>query len=109
MAKGRRDPNWQQKVLAWQASGKNCLAWCKENKIPYTTFLGWRQQLENASEQQLLAHSPKGFIELKEQLASNSVCSGITLEYQGIKIYLQAEFNPIVLKKCIACLGGVSC
>ena len=111
MAKGRPNPNWQQKVLEWQASGKNCLVWCKENQIPYTTLLGWKQRFENSHKGlQSNVQSSKAFVELKDQPVPNSeICSGITLEYHGIKIRLEAGFNSVVLKQCLACLGGVPC
>jgi hypothetical protein len=110
MAKGKPDPNWQQKILEWQASGKKGLAWCQENQIPYTTFLGWKQRFENSHKRlQSNVQSSKAFIELKDQPLSNSrICSGVTLECNGIKICLQTGFNPVVLKQCIACLGGAS-
>jgi hypothetical protein len=110
MAKGRPDPNWQQKVLEWQASGKSGLAWCKENQIPYTTLLGWKKRLENSHKEQQSNHRlSKAFIELKDQPINTGICSGVTLEYQSIKICLQAGFNSDVLKQCLACLGGVFC
>jgi hypothetical protein len=109
MAKGRRDPDWQQKVLEWQASGKASSTWCKENQIPYTTFFGWKRRFESSRKRANITPPHKGFVELKDQPAPNAVCSGVTLEYQGIKICLHPGFNPIVLKQCIACLGGASC
>jgi hypothetical protein len=109
MAKGRPDPNWKQKILEWQASGKKSILWCKENQIPYTTFIGWKQRFENSHKGlRPKVQPPKGFIELKDQPISNSRCSGITLEYHGFKIKLEAGFNADVLKQCLACLGGVS-
>jgi hypothetical protein len=111
MAKGKPDPNWQQRVLEWQASGKTILVWCQENQIPYTTFLGWKQRFENSHKGlQSNVLSSKAFIELKNQPPANSgIYSGVTLEYHGIKICLQAGFSPAVLKQCLACLGGISC
>jgi hypothetical protein len=111
MAKGRPDPNWQQKVFEWQASGKKSMLWCKENQIPYTTFLGWKRRFGNPHKGlQSKVLSPKGFIELKDPPVSNSrIFSGITIEYHDIKIRLEAGFNADVLKQCLTCLGGVSC
>jgi hypothetical protein len=107
MAKVRPNSNWQQKVLEWQASGKSGMAWCKENQVPYTTFMGWKQRFENPHKgPRTNNQSSKAFIELKDQPLPDS---GIALEYQNIKICLQAGFDPIVLKQCLVCLGGVSC
>jgi hypothetical protein len=111
MAKGRPDPNWQQKILEWQASGKKAQVWCKEQQIPQTTFSGWKKRLKNSFKAtQQNAQSSTDFIELKDHPQSNSeTCSGISLEYHGIKIHLNSGFNQVVLKQCLACLGGVSC
>lgn len=105
MAKGKPDPNWKQKVLAWKASGMSGPAWCKENNTPYTTFIGWKQRFENANKNQA-AIPPTRFIELKDPPSS---VSGITLEYQGLKICLEIGFNPTVLKQCLTCIGGIAC
>jgi hypothetical protein len=102
MAKGKIEPNWKQKVLEWQASGKTARDWSKQNNIPYTTFSGWKKRFKQAVP---TIKKSSGFIELKDQ----STCSGISLEYHGIKISLQQGFNESVLKQCLQCLGGISC
>jgi hypothetical protein len=85
MAKGKLDPSSQQKIHEWQASGKSALAWCKENQIPYTTFMGWKQRFEGSQKRpKPIVQSSKGFIELKDQPLSHSkICSGVSLEYKG--------------------------
>lgn len=105
MVKGKPDPNWKQKVLAWKTSGLSGAAWCRENKTPYTTLVGWKQRFENSKKSPTVI-TPTGFIELKD---SPSSVSGITLEYQGIKICLETGFNPTVLKQCLACIGDIAC
>lgn len=104
MAKGRPEPQWQEKVLDWEASGKSASAWCKENKISVNTFSGWRNRLKKSSVNSGRAKS--GFIELKDRVQSDP---GITLEYHGIKIHLNAQFDSVALKQCLDCLRGVSC
>jgi len=37
------------KVTEWQNSGQPVQAWCREQKIPYTTFLNWRKEPEVAT------------------------------------------------------------
>lgn len=104
MAKGRPNPNWKTKILEWKASGKNRRAWCQENKIPYTTFSGWEKRLKQFDNS--LASAGTGFIELKDQKRSDS---GITLEYNGVRIHLKAEFDQIVFEQCLNCLRGALC
>ncbi len=108
MAKGKRDPNWKQKLLEWKASGKNSRAWSEENNIPYTTLLRWKRRFEDPHKN----YPPKpkssstGFVELKDTTPSDS---GVSLEYHDIKIFLQPGFNSVVLKQCLNCLGGIVC
>src|SRR5262245_8723945 len=107
MAKGKSNPLWKEKILEWQQSGKNSRAWCLENKIPYTTFCGWRNHIKNFQEKEDLTPKPKsGFIELKKQ---DDLNPGIILECNGVKIHLMADFDAIVLKRCLDCLRGAPC
>ena len=100
MAKGKPNPVWKEKVLEWQSSGKTVAVWCKENKIPYTTFLGWKSRFRTSNEKE------NGFLELKDPIQFDP---GVTLEYNGIKIHLKHAFNPSVLKKCLDCLRSLLC
>jgi hypothetical protein len=104
MAKGRPEPQWQEKVLDWEASGKSASVWCKENKISINTLCGWKKRLKNLRESSGRVQS--GFIELKDRVQSSP---GITLEYHGIKIHLSAKFDSTALKQCLDCLRGISC
>jgi hypothetical protein len=105
MAKGSPNINWKKHVLEWQASGKSSKAWCKENKIPCTTFYGWKNRFKN-SEIATFTEAKPEFIELKD---SSLPDSGITLEYSDIKIHLRADFDQVTLKQCLTCLRGALC
>jgi len=105
MAKGKSSPNWKERVLEWKTSGKSSKAWCQENKIPYTTFSGWKNRLKK-SDDNSTAEFKTGFIELKDQTQSDP---GIFLECNGVKIHLKAEFDKLVLKQCLDCLRGAPC
>ena len=105
MAKGSPNMNWKKHVLEWQASSKSRKAWCKENKIPCTTFYGWKNRFKN-SEIATFTEAKPEFIELKD---SSLPDSGITLEYSDIKIHLRADFDQVTLKQCLTCLRGASC
>lgn len=106
MVKGKPNPSWREKVLEWKASGKDISVWCRENKIPHSTFSGWKNRFHKSDNNKASTRSKTGFIELKEQRQSDS---GIILEYNGVKIHLRAEFDGIVLKQCIECLKGATC
>ena len=102
MAKGKHNPNWQEKVKEWESSNKSSKIWCQENKIPYTTLCGWRNRLKRSDPNT----SAGNFIELKDQISSSP---GITLEYQGVRIQLNRDFDQVVLKECLHCLRGALC
>lgn len=105
MSKGKPNPNWKEKVLEWEASGKSAKAWCKEHQIPLTTLSGWKKRLNKLSKNQTTEfHRP--FIELKDKPSSNS---GIFLECHGVKIHLEPGFNAAVLKQCLVSLRGDAC
>ncbi len=103
MGKGKPDPNWKEKVKAWESSNQNPRVWCKKNQIPYTTLLGWRDRLRKKDNNKLSIEPKMNFIELKDQTQSDP---RIVLEYYGVKIQLKHEFDKIVLKECLHCLRG---
>lgn len=106
MGKSKPDPNWKEKVKAWEASNQNPRVWSKKNQIPYTTLLGWRDRLKKENRNKILIKPKMNFIELKDQTQSDP---GIILEYYGVKIQLKHEFDKIVLKECLHCLRGALC
>lgn len=103
---------WEIKVQEWLSSGRSAKSWCKENQISYNTFLGWRARLEQNNQKTNLlknadpSFSKPHFIELNE---TPKLSSGIMLEYNGIKIHLQPEFDAFSLEKCLNILRGAAC
>lgn len=98
---------WSNKVESWRQSGKSMKAWCRENQVVYTTFLGWCNRLKpNQNVNSLPSSSKTQFVELKECLKDTS---GISLECKGVVIHLTSEFNAALLKKCLAVLRDTSC
>ena len=111
MVLGKKDPQWKDKVLECQASGKTIRAWCLENHIPITTFYGWKARLQKSFKDRPLAKSKakkvkQGFVELKDPTPCDP---GLILECEGIKIHLQANFDSLILRRCLDCLRGVRC
>jgi hypothetical protein len=106
MAKGKHNPNWKEKVKEWESSNKSTKIWCQENKIPYTTLRGWRNRLKKSDHNKIFNKSVENFIELKDQIPSDP---GIILEYKGVKIQLNRDFDKVVLKECLHCLRGALC
>ena len=63
MAKGKPTKNWKEKVIEWESSGKTAKVWCQENKIPYTTLLGWNDRLKKSCKNKDLSKTQPEFIE----------------------------------------------
>ena len=106
MTKGRSKLNWKKQVLEWQSSGKSCRVWCRENKIPSSTFYGWKNRFEKSDNEIISPETKPEFIELKD---SSTPESGITVEYGSIQIHLKPNFDQATFKQCLACLRGTSC
>lgn len=103
---GKPNPNWKEKVREWESSNKSTKEWCRENQIPYTTLLGWRDRLKKADHKKASIKQAADFVELKDNSLSDS---GIVLEYHGVKIQLKREFDKTVLRECLECLRGYLC
>lgn len=103
MAKGKPNADWKRLVLEWRASGKSSTDWCEENKVPVNTLSGWKRRLKKHELNNALVQSETGFIELKNHEISGS---GISLEYDGIIINLEAQFDSRALRQCLNCLRG---
>ena len=107
---------WEGKIQEWRLSDKSAQIWCQENQVVYTTFLGWRSRFERQEHTQngkpsvrkssAHASNQNHFIELKDKPKAST---GIILECQGVQIHLLAEFDPVVLKKCLDTLRGAVC
>jgi len=89
---------WEDIIYQQKASGKSISAWCRENQILARSFFYWRAKF-----------FPKEinrdcFTELVENKNTD-----IKLEYLGISISLDENFNTEALKKCLKVLKEMSC
>jgi hypothetical protein len=108
MSQNRNSNNreWAEKIEKWKLSGKSAQAWCRENQVIYTTFMGWRKRLEINKSSKIIRKSSAQFIELKDQPKAQPE---ISLEYNGVIIHLKGEFDSSLMKKCLAVLRGIPC
>jgi hypothetical protein len=88
-------------IEQWRSSGKSAKAWCRENNLVYTTFLGWVYRSQE--KKKALSSS---FIEIKDRPQTSS---GISLEYDGIRINISSDFDPVILNQCLQALRGKKC
>jgi hypothetical protein len=99
---------WAEKIEQWKLSGKKAQTWCRENQVVYTTFMGWCKRFKINKSAQTIRKSPlkAQFIELTDQ---PKIHPEISLEYNGVIIHLKGEFDPSLMKKCLAVLRGILC
>ena len=89
---------WEARFFQYKTSGFSAARWCKNNQISPSTFQYWKIRLKEAS---LDASS---FIELADPQDT-----GITLEFQGIRILLEHGFEAFALTRCLEALKAVKC
>lgn len=113
-----RKPRQVQSVAArknaieqWRISGLSPRQWCRQNGIPYTTFMGWRARLNKEESVSSAALSSSSFIEIVDNPSNskNFNCSGVVLEYQDVHIHLTKGFDSTVLQSCIRVLKEKAC
>ncbi len=89
---------WEAKVQQQRASGLSINRWCREQQIRPSTFHYWKEQV--------FVEAPlnrEHFTELADPK------NAIVLEYQGIRICLEKNFDPVALKQCLLLLQELQC
>ncbi len=90
---------WKENILNRQSSGLSIAEWCRRHKIAPHNFYYWQKKIFPK------AHLGEFvFAEIKEEIISNDLGSGVTLECQGITVHLSQKFVPSVLKRCLEVL-----
>jgi hypothetical protein len=89
--------NWESKIREQKTSGLSVNQWCCKNQVTKGSFHYWKNRLEPKSE---LTRSC--FTELPIDQGT-----GITMEYQGIRILIDKSFDPATLRSCLAALRGI--
>lgn len=90
---------WKERILAQQASGLSATKWCHQNQVSLSSFFYWKDRF--FPKQKLFRSS---FTEL-----SHINGSGISLEYHGVRISLERDFDPLILKRCLFTLMELRC
>jgi hypothetical protein len=97
---------WKENILKQRQSGLSVAAWCRQNNFNVHTFGYWQGKIFPKK----MDHS--SFTEIKDKTCSedfNLNRAGIVLEYQGIHIHLDKEFDSSVLRQCLAVVQGAAC
>lgn len=90
---------WEEKIHQQQASGLSIQRWCDEHQIKAHTFHYWKDRLN-----QKTPLSRSCFTELV-----NTKAPGISIEYLGVRIHIDKNFDSATLQTCLAVLMGMKC
>ena len=93
---------WEEKIRLQKESGQSVLRWCREQKISYDSMKYWGRKLGLA---------PAKIIERSsfKELPNSSDKTGITIEYQQIRIHLAKNSDPSILMKYLQTLKAEKC
>ena len=100
MSLSNKSRDWERKIQEQRQSGLSVTRWCHSNQISYHTFLYWKRRF-----QRLQSIERKTFIEIQD----TSPKSRIHLECNGIRIYVDKDFDAPTLAKCLQMLKAAVC
>lgn len=93
---------WKEKILKQRESGLSIKRWCNENSVVIHTFNYWQTKLFPKI---LLTRSAfKEIPDRKRICVSDLKEKVIVVEYHGIRIHLDQQFEPSTLKQCLEVL-----
>jgi predicted methyltransferase len=90
--------SWEEKILQQQKSGLSIQRWCNENQVVVCQFHYWKSRL---FPKQINTSSFTELVETKN--------GGVTLEYDGVRIHLDPNFDAITLKRCLSVVREGKC
>lgn len=96
---------WKNKILSQRTSGLSIVRWCQENNIVVHNFRYWQDKLFPKTIQDRSA-----FTEIPDKAigrVSGSNETGITIEFQEIRIHLEKQFDLSALKQCLKLLKEI--
>ena len=90
---------WETKIQEQKTCGLSIKAWCQQNQITPSAFQYWKGRFYKTE-----SLTPAAFAEL-----SSANESGIFFEYQGIRIFVEKQFDLSTLTNCLIALRGMQC
>lgn len=98
---------WKENILKQRESGLSIACWCRKNNIVVHSFCYWRKKLFPKT---LLDRSSFTEISDKKKIdISDFKGAGISIEYQGIRVHIDRQFDALTLKRCLEALKDVAC
>jgi hypothetical protein len=103
-----RAVTWMGRLQEWSASGKSIAEWCQSQSLNYHRFIYWKGRLSGRRKQkkQNATHTPKGFVELNEELPLDS---GVVVKHKHAHIHLSTNFDEMTFLRCLRLLRDDKC
>ena len=96
---------WKTHIRAWKKSGLSQNEYCRRNTLRTNQFCYWKKKL-SGNNQDTIKFVPIAIERQKNAENNDPGDSGLTISFDKISIKLNNDFNPSVLVKAIAALGG---
>lgn len=96
---------WQAHIRAWNTSGFSQNEYCRRNKLRPNQFCYWKKKLIGDN-RDITKFVPVAVQSHKGDKNRNPGDSGLTISFDKISIKLTNDFNPSVLVRAVAVLGG---
>lgn len=94
-----KQEEWKKLIQEQQASGLSIEQWCRDKGLRPHMFFYWRSRL-----------FPKPKLNRKSFMEIDSLKdTGISIECNSIRIFLEKDFDPNVLKNCLKILKEFKC
>lgn len=93
---------WKENIAKQLESGFSIAYWCRQNNIADHVFYYWKRKLfsENISKR-------SAYTELTVEKESRK--AGVTIEFKGVLIHLDREFDNSTLIQSLEIIGKTTC
>ena len=90
---------WAENIRQQRNSGLNASNWCQKHQIAHGTFIYWKDCL-----------SSKASIRRPSCMKSKAPTAvKVSIEYRGVRIHLNENFDLATLKNCLSALRESQC
>jgi hypothetical protein len=106
-----REQYWQGVIRDQEASGRSISAFCREGKVPMSSFFSWRRKLADRHRKRIAERADTAgkfvSIELPPPAAAQSNCEVVLPD--GCRIIVPARFDAGSLREILSALRERPC
>ena len=95
----KKRSEWAESIRQQRNSDLNATNWCRKHQIAHSTFVYWKDCLSKAPMRRSSFMKPR----------DASTKTRVSIEYRGVRIYLDKRFDLATLKNCLSALRDVQC